>query len=164
MMTPERTEKRMPLEFVEGILLVGFLPAHHVVAIVFTTHLPAARVATEESDIAALRDVGFEMISHRRRPVLVVADTEDELVFLEDLGMKLEVAVDGVVDLVTGPLGPLNERKFPVSVDPAKWSLESDPTAQHIARFVLHVPVRRAPIGVKTEAAPAVVGIVSIGG
>ena len=161
-MAPQRAEKRLSIGFVERILLVSFLPAHQVVAAVFAAHLPATRVATKECDIAAIRDVGLEMIAHRRRPVLVVTDAENELVVLEDLGMKLKVAVNGVVDLVTGPLGPTDKGKFPVSVDPAKGPLERDPPAQLIARFVLLVPVRRPPIGVEAEAAKAVVGIVGV--
>ena len=91
-----------------------------------------------------------------------MTDAENELVMLEDLGMKLKVAVNGIVDLVTGPLGPTDKGKFPVSVDPVKGPLKRDPSAQLVARFVLLVPVRRTPIGVEAEAAKAVVGIVGI--
>ena len=153
----------MPLGFVEGILFVGFLPTHQVIPTILAAHLPATRIATEERDVAALRDVSLEVVAHRRRPVLVMADTEHELVVLEHLGVELEVAVDRVVEAVAVAFCPLDERELPIAIDPSERSLEADPTTEFIPGLVHLVPVSRPPVCVEAEPAPAVVSVVGVG-
>src|SRR5262249_27867453 len=97
-MTPEAAQERM----LRGIVIVrialeGLFPADEGPAFLLGAHLPAACVAAEERDVAAVGHELFQMVAHQSRPVFVVADAEDELVMAEHFGMEFEVAVDGVV-------------------------------------------------------------------
>src|SRR6266566_8549655 len=47
---------------------------------VLEARLPPAHISTEESDIAALRNEGFDIVSHFLRPVFVMPAADQELV------------------------------------------------------------------------------------
>src|ERR1044071_9526225 len=102
----------MIVAFKEWVFAERLLPARQGPALVFSADLPAAGVAAEKGDVAAYFDELLEVVAHRRRPILVVPDAEHELVVREDFGVKLEVFVDGIVELVAGALGPLHEGEF----------------------------------------------------
>ena len=68
----------------------------------------------KKATLPPLADERLQVVAHRGRPVLVVADAQDELVVVEELGVELQVAVGAVVERVTLPLGPRDERQLPL--------------------------------------------------
>ena len=90
--------------------------------LVLGADLPAAGVAAEEGDVAAVGDELLQVVAHRGRPVFVVADAQHQPVVLQQLRMELEVAVDGVVELVAGLLGPLRRTAAPTLRTARRWA------------------------------------------
>ena len=99
----------------DRVLVEPLLPAGQGSASLLATHLPAAGVAAEEGHVSASRDERLQVVPHRGRPVLVVADTEDQLVMIQQLGMELQVAVGAVVERVSVALRPGDEWQLPLA-------------------------------------------------
>ena len=151
---PQRREHLEVAAFVSRVVAERLLPARERPAVVLAADLPAAGVAAEERDVAAVADVLFEVVAHRRGPVLVVADAQHELVVLEQLRAEFEVGVDAVIERVAVLLGPAHERFFPVAELRMLRAVERDAAALNL------VP---AVVGVQAVAAPVRVGVVSVG-
>ena len=156
MVTPQGGERGLAAPGHEHRILLDVLfPARQRRAVVLGTHLPAARVAAKKSHIAAVADELLEIVPHRGRPVLVVTHAEHQLVGLENFRVRLEVAIGGVLEGVSVRLGPFNEGLFPARELRSGRTLEGHPVPL-IAPATIE--------GIKTEPAPVVVGVVSVGG
>src|SRR5262249_48047796 len=123
------------------------LPAHQGTAVVLRADLPEAGVAAEERHVAAVGDELLQTVTHRRGPVLVMADRQHEAISLEHLGMELEVGIDREVEAVAGLLGPGDERLLPASVSAVEFrevvaGQEADIGA--LERDATHPPLRSA--------------------
>jgi hypothetical protein len=81
----------------------------HCAIIVLKSDLPPADISTKESDIASVGDEGFDIISHLLRPILVVADTEEQVIVVEKMGIRMEINATTVFKLETIGLRPSNE-------------------------------------------------------
>src|SRR5262249_59491658 len=103
----------------------------------------------EEGNVAPTPDEFLEVVAHRGRPVLVVADTQDELVRREQLRVEFEVAVSAVVKRKAVALGPGNERQLPLAKLARRRPVERDAVPLEICPAV---------VGVETTPAPVVVG------
>ena len=109
MMAPGRAEQFLIAFAIQRVNVVPLFPTGQRTSVVFAAHLPAAGVAAEERDVAAIRNVLFKTVTHPGGPIFVVADTQYEAILFQDLRMKFQVAVDGIVDHVAVGLGPFDK-------------------------------------------------------
>jgi hypothetical protein len=75
--------------------------------------LPATGIAAEKADIATLGDERLQIVAHRRGPIFIVADAQNELVGWEDFRPKFQIAVYRVFQAVSVRLGPGDKRLLP---------------------------------------------------
>ena len=154
--TPEGGEEGLALSSLEdGIGFVTLFPASESVSLIFTANLPAAGIATEEGDISTIADKRFEVVTHGSGPVFVVADTDDKTSIFENVRVKFEIAIGGEGERDPLPFGPGDEGLFPVSELAPWWPLERDAVALDLIPTV---------VSIEAEAAPVIVGVVSVGG
>ena len=131
------------------------LPAREGAAVVLAAHLPAAGVAAEERDVAAVADELLQVVAHRRGPVFVVPDAEHELVVLEQFGAEFEVGVDG-----SSRGRSRSSRPTATNGSSQRRNCElSGPVERHAAALDLVLAV----VGVEAVAAPVRVGVVGVG-
>ncbi len=114
MVAPEGGEQAVIFLGIQGVLVEPLFPASKSSTPGFPANLPTDGVTTKESRVATLGDEFLETVSHRGRPVFVMADTEDEPVVFEYFGAQLEIHVAGVFQFVTVAFRPSHERSFPI--------------------------------------------------
>lgn len=92
-----RTVRSIPTEIALG---AGRSP---VTGFVVDADLPEAGVSGEAGQVSAAADVGLDRGALTGRPVLVVADVDDQVVAVGDRGVVVEVGRDAHVELSPTP-------------------------------------------------------------